>query len=397
MSEWRVALIYNLKYNVSVRPDAPPDALAEYDSVETVQALEDALLAGGHRVIPLEADETLVDTVRQAAPDICFNIAEGLRGDAREAQVPALLEMLGIPYTGSKVLAHAISLDKAATKRLWRDMGLPTPSFQVFRRGDEPLNGRLDFPLFVKPVHEGTGMGINGQSIVYDEAELRRQVRWVIETYRQPALVETYLSGREFTVGLIGNTLSPGEMRWNDPSAGPWSFGSGQGLYDEQGFHLFPALEIDASVGAGQGLYNAVSKAYNPGDEGAPLYLCPADIPATLDAEMKQLAVMAFEAIDALDLGRVDFRLGDDGRPYLLEINTLPGLNPTVSDLCIMARAEGMHYTDLINEIVYLAADRYAQESSQSMERPMSGRNERVYASSDTAWHNWVAAPVGGE
>jgi len=93
----------------------------------------------------------------------------------------------------------------------------------------------------------------------------------------------------------------------------------------------------------------------------------------------------------------VDFRLGDDGRPYLLEINTLPGLNPTVSDLCIMARAEGMHYTDLINEIVYLAADRYAQESSQSMERPMSGRNERVHAFSGTVWHNWAAAPVGGE
>jgi len=397
MTGWRVALIYNLKYNVPVGPDAPPDALAEYDSIETAQALEDALLAGGHQVIPLEADETLVDTVRQAAPDICFNIAEGRRGDAREAQVPALLEMLGIPYTGSKVLAHAISLDKAATKRLWRDMGLPTPAFQVFRRGDEPLNGRLDFPLFVKPVHEGTGMGINGQSIVYDEADLRQQVRWVIQTYRQPALVETYLPGREFTVGLIGNTLSPGEMRWNDPSAGLWPFGSGQSLYDERGFHLFPTLEIDAHVGAGQGLYNAVSKAYNPGEEGAPLYLCPADIPATLDAEMKQLAVMAFEAIDALDLGRVDFRLGADGRPYLLEVNTLPGLNPTVSDLCIMARAEGMHYTDLINEIVYLAADRYAQESRQSMERPMSGRNERVYASSGTARHNWVAAPVGGE
>jgi D-alanine-D-alanine ligase len=351
----RVGLIYNLKHHAPVESDAPPDALAEYDSIETVQALEDALLAGGYQVICLEANETLPDTVRQAAPDICFNIAEGLRGDARESQVPALLEMLGIPYTGSQVLAHALSLDKAMTKRIWRDADLPTAPFQVFRRGYEPLNCQLVFPLFVKPAREGSGMGINGHSVVHDEAELREQVRWVIQTYRQPALVEGYLPGREFTVGLIGNTLSPGERRWNGPSTS-----SGQRLYDERGLHLFPVLEIDAHVSAGQGLYNATAKSYVPGEDGAPLYLCPADIPAALVAEMKQLAVAAFEAIGALDLGRVDFRLGDDGRPYLLEINTLPGLNPTVSDLCIMARAEGFHYTDLINEILCLAVDRYA-------------------------------------
>jgi len=391
MNRWRVALIYNLKYNVSIGPDAPPDALAEYDSIETVQALEDALLAGGHQVIPLEADKTLLDTVRQAAPDICFNIAEGLRGDARESQVPALLEMLGIPFTGSKVLAHAISLDKAATKRIWRDVGLPTTPFQALWRGDESLDGQLNFPLFVKPVHEGTGMGINGHSVVYDEAELRQQVRWVIDTYRQPALVESYLPGREFTVGLIGNTPSPGEMRWNGPLAS-----LGHRLYDEHGFHLFPALEIDASVGAGQGLYSAAAKSYNPGEEGAPLYLCPAEVPVTLEAEMKQLAVAAFEALGALDLGRVDFRLGSDGRPYLLEINTLPGLNPTLSDLCIMARAEGMHYTHLVNEILYLAADRYAQES-RSLERLVSGGNGRVRTVPVPDLRAWAPIPAGGE
>jgi D-alanine-D-alanine ligase len=342
-------LIYNLKDSVAVGPDAPSDALAEFDSIETVQALEDALLAGEHQVICLEGDETLLDTVRQTSPDICFNIAEGLRGDARESQVPALLEMLGIPYTGSKVLAHAVSLDKAITKRICRDAGLPTAMFQLFRRGDEALDPQLSFPLFVKPSHEGTGMGINGHSVVHSMSRLRRQVRWVIQTYRQPALVESYLPGREFTVGLIGNTLLPGGERWN-------------ALYDERGFHVFPVLEIDAHTGAGEGLYNAVSKSYDPGEDGAPLYLCPADIPAVLETELKWLAVEAFEAIGALDLGRVDFRLGDDGRPYLLEINTLPGLNPVVSDLCIMAKADGMHYTDLINEILRLAVDRYARE-----------------------------------
>lgn len=383
MNSWRVALIYNLKYNVSVGPDAPPDALAEYDSVETVRALEDALLAGGHQVIPLEADETLLDTVRRAAPDICFNIAEGLQGEARESLAPALLEMLGIPYTGSKVLTHAISLDKAATKHIWRDVGLPTAPFQTFYRGDEMLDRQLDFPLFVKPVREGSGMGINGQSVVHDEAALRRQAGWVIQTYRQPALVESYLPGREFTVGLIGNTWLPGEQRRN-------------GLYDQRGFHLFPVLEIDAHVGAGRGLYNAAAKSYVPGEEGAPLYLCPADIPAALEAEMKQLAVTAFEAIGGLDVGRVDFRLGSDGRPYLIEINTLPGMNPIVSDLCIMAQAGGMHYTDLINEILHLAADRYAREG-RIVTQQVSGGNGRIHAFQDSTLPAWATIAVGGE
>jgi len=168
MTGLRVALLYNLKHNAPHEPGAPPDALAEYDSVETVEALEGALRACGHQVIPLEADKSLLDTIRQVNPDICFNIAEGHRGDARESQVPALLEMLGLPYTGSKILAHALSLDKAMAKRVWRDCGLPTAPFQVFHHGDEPLDKQLTFPLFVKPVREGTGMGINDRSIVHD-------------------------------------------------------------------------------------------------------------------------------------------------------------------------------------------------------------------------------------
>jgi D-alanine-D-alanine ligase len=349
MNGWRVGLIFNMKKSVQAGPDAPPDALAEYDSEETVHALEAALTAGGHQVVLLEADESLPDNIRRVAPDICFNIAEGLRGDSRESHVPALLEMLGIPYTGAKVLGHAISLDKAITKRMWRDAGLPTAPFQTFLHGDEPIDPRMRFPLFVKPLREGTGMGINAHSVVRNEALLRQQVRWVIDSYHQPALVEGYLPGREFTVGLIGNTLLPGERRWN-------------GLYNERGFHLFPILEIDANKGIGQGLYNVDAKSYLPGEEEAPLYFCPADIPASLERELRGLTIAAFEAIGALDLSRVDFRLGSDGRPYLMEINTLPGLKPGFSDLCIMAETEGIEYSRLINEILILAANRYAQE-----------------------------------
>jgi len=349
MRSLRIAILYNLKHHMSAAPEAPVDALAEYDSEETVNAIQTALASRGHQVVGMEADENLMDALRHERPDICFNIAEGLRGDARESHVPALLEVLGIPYTGSRVLAHAISLDKAIAKRVWRDVGLPTAPFQVFRSGDEPLEGQLAFPLFVKPVREGSGMGIDGRSVVQDEAGLRQRVKWVAQMYRQPVLVEQHLSGREFTVGLIGNAWGFQERRR-------------QGLYNERGYHLFPILEIDAKVGVGEGCYNTAAKSLWPGEEGAPVYTCPADMPTALGYRLKALAVEAFESIDALDVGRVDFRLGPDGEPYILEINTLPGVKPGLSDLCLMADADGMPYEDLINEILSLSLNRYAQE-----------------------------------
>jgi len=340
---WRVALLYNLKDNTSATAGAPSDALAEYDSLDTVQALERALLDGGHQVVSLEADETLVDTIREVGVEICFNIAEGRRGEARESQVPALLEMLGIPYTGSKILANALSLDKAAAKRVWRDCGLPTAPFQVFRHGGEPLDRGLDFPLFVKPVREGSGMGISGQSVVRDETALREQVASVVRAYGQPALVETFLPGRELTVGLLGNTIMP----WEQPPS----------LYDERGYHVFPVLEIDVTpLRAADGLYGSYAKTEKPLELG---YLCPAPLDDWLTEDVQRLAVDAFEAIGALDVARVDFRLGSDGRPYLMEINTLPGLNPAYSDIVIAARAEGMTHSVLVNEILNLAVDRY--------------------------------------
>jgi len=344
----RIALIANTKASVKTRltPDAPPDALAEYDATETVEGILGVLRSAGHQAFLLEADETLLDALREQRPDFCFNIAEGLRGDAREAQVPALLEFLGIPYTGSKVLTNAISLDKAATKLIWQGYGLPTAPFQVFTRADEPLKAGLTFPLFVKPVREGSGMGITERSIVHDEAALRAQVAWVLETYRQPALVETYLPGREFTVGLLGNRLRPGAQRR-------------PGFYDERGYHVFPVEEIDVSRGELKGVYNTFAKSYAPDDPGAPGLICPADIPDALAHEMQELTIAAFEALGALDVSRVDFRLDAAGRPMLVEINTLPGLRPGFSDLWIVADAEGVSYETLVLEILHLALERY--------------------------------------
>jgi len=346
MSGLRVAVVSNRKYQVRVEADAPPDALAEYDSEVTVEGIQAALRTAGHEAFFLEADEAFLDVVRAARPDICFNIAEGLRGDSRESHIPAILEMLGIPYTGARVLANALALDKAAAKMVWRESGLPTAPFQLFHHAGAPLASDMAFPLFVKPVHEGSGMGINANSIVHDEAELRAQVAWVISTYRQPALVETFLPGREFTVGLLGNTLLPGQAPRSD-------------FYNARGFHLFPVLELDTQRGAVKGIYNAEAKSYALDDDNAPGYLCPADIPDTLRETLFDMTMLAFEALGGLDLGRVDFRLGADGQPYIVEINLLPGLNPLVSDMIIVSRAGGVPYELLINEVLNLARERY--------------------------------------
>jgi D-alanine-D-alanine ligase len=343
---WRIALVANLKDEVDLGPDAPPDAGAEFDKAATIESLARALEADGHWVHVCSGDNTLPEILLSLRPNICFNIAEGMGGDGREAHVPALCEMLGIPYTASRVVANALSLDKTRTKHIWRDVGLPTAAFQEFSSAQAPLDPRLAFPLFVKPAREGTGMGVDAAAVVRDEAELRRRVEWITTAYHQPALVETLLSGREFTVGFIGNRSDPSRRRR------PW-------LYDENGYHIFPVMEIDSNISSTPGVYGHDAKSYDIGVTGAPDYVCPARIPERMRARLVDLAMQGAEAIGAADVSRVDLRLGADGRPYLMEINTLPGLNPLISDLCIMAAAEGMVYDDLITEILYLAAERF--------------------------------------
>lgn len=359
---WRIALIANLKDEVDFDEDEdPPDAGAEFDARITVESIAAALEEDGHWVHICSGDQTLVETLPTLRPHICFNIAEGISGDSREAQTPALCELLGIPYTASRVLTHAISLDKTQTKRIWRSVGLPTADFQEFITGDEALDPALTFPLLVKPAREGTGMGIDGQAVVNNESELRQRVQWVIEAYRQPALAEMFLPGREFTVGFIGNPETEAVRRR------PW-------IYDENGYHFFPVLELGLAPSNEPTVYGHHAKSLDFDEAGAPQYLCPAAIEEDLRLELVDITRRAAEALGACDVARADFRIGADGRPYLLEINTLPGLNPLISDLCIMAAAEGMTYQDLITEILYLAAGRYAMpfESQERLPAPVS-------------------------
>jgi D-alanine-D-alanine ligase len=344
---WRVAVLANIKeHDKPLPPDVPPDAGADFDYIETINHIRAAIETDKHKTLFIQADANLPYALKEAKPDICFNIAEGLGGDAREAQVPALLEMLKIPYTGSRVLTNAISLDKTLTKRIWRDRRLPVAPFQEFTFGDEALRPEMKFPLFVKPAREGTGMGVDAKAIVNSEAELRERAEYVIRMYHQPALVEVFLPGREFTVGVLGRydtALYSRHPEW----------------YDKDGFLRLPILELDSSRSVTPGVYGIEAKAQSVGTEGAPDYLCPAPLDSEMVKKLQHLAHRAHVLLGALDVSRTDIRLDAEGNPRLLEINTLPGLTPGYSDLCIQANAHGISYQDLILEILYLGASRF--------------------------------------
>ena len=350
MKKINVALLANLKVNAPKFDGMAEDQWDDLDSEATVMALMDAIKAGGYECDFLEGNISLVETLRKYKPDICFNICEGHFGDAREAQVPALLEMLRIPYTGSKVLTLALALDKPMTKRILHYHELPTPEFQVFERVDEPLNDDMSFPLFVKPSREGTGMGVSAQSIVTNEAELRDQVGKTLDRYDEPALVERYIEGREVTVGLVGNLIGPVAKRLPDDE---------DALRMEAGLRFLPPLEVDlkpfetTDVVYSNRLKVALADKLN--------YLCPAPLETDAVDELKWLAAAVFRVTGALDVSRVDFRLdlNNDWRPYILEINPLPGLAPVISDLVIEAAADGIDHTGLVNMILESALRRY--------------------------------------
>lgn len=344
---WKVAVLANVKGDdIALPGDVPPDALADYDHIETIQAIQAAIETDGHSTLFIPADANLPYALKEYQPDICFNISEGLGGDAREAQTPALLEMLKIPYTSSRVLANAIALDKTLTKRLWRDRRLPVAPFQEFITGEETLRPELHFPLFVKPSREGTGMGMDDNSIVHNEQELRERVRWVIRLYRQPALVEHYLPGREFTVAVMGRADAKSYSRHPE-----W--------YDADGFHRFPILEVNHSHSITPGVYGKAAKSIDLGETGAPEVICPAPIDPELARKLQHYARRAHQVLGALDISRVDIRLDEKDQPCLIEINPLPGLTPDFSDLCVICNADGISHTELILEILYLGASRW--------------------------------------
>jgi D-alanine-D-alanine ligase len=349
-NKFRVALLANLKTNAPHIEGMVEDQWADLDSEKTVNALIGAIRAGEHECEFLEGDVTLLDTVRKYRPDICFNICEGHYGDAREAQIPGLLEMLQIPYTGSKVLALALTLDKPMTKRILHYHDLPTPPFQVFERPNEPVNNDMQFPMFVKPSREGTGMGVSSKSIVNNEVELRERVAYTIGKYKQPALVERFIEGREVTVGLVGNLVGPVAHRLPEDE---------NALRIQAGLHFLPPMEVNLKPFVDSDIVYSNRLKVALADQLE--YLCPAPIDNSLIEELNWYAAAVFRVTGALDVSRVDFRLDvhDHWKPYILEINPLPGLSPGISDLVIEGAAEGMGHTELVNMILNTSLKRY--------------------------------------
>jgi D-alanine-D-alanine ligase len=333
----RVGLTYNLKKPVESDTGQPEDFYIEFDDEDTVDAIAEALRKGGCAVTKIEANEEAYGGLLSLKPDITFNIAEGLRGESRESQIPAMLEMLGIPYTGSGPLTLAIALDKALTHQVLSVNGVPSPNFQVFSTPDQKRQRKLEFPLIVKPLAEGSSKGIRSSSLVKDEPSLKEQLSWVINTYKQPAIVEEFLPGREFTVGLIGN---------ENPV-------------------VLPIVEILLSKlpNGASPIYSYEAKwIWDVPEKPLDIFCCPADVSAELEKEIRKTAIRTFKVLNCRDLCRMDMRLDKVGKPRILEVNPLPGLIPDPdahSCLPEAARAAGFTYEQLICTVLWQALKRY--------------------------------------
>ena len=322
----RVALVYDLRDDYRAL-GLSEDEVAEFDSMETIDALAGALEALGCEAIRVGRGQALAARlVAGERYDIVFSIAEGVSGRSREAQVPALCELFDQPYLFSDPLTLAAALDKAVAKRLVRDAGVPTPSFAVVEGSANELVDWTDFPAFVKPLAEGTGKGCEAASLVHSEAALQAAVAGVIARYRQPALVEQYLPGREFTVGIVGN----GEEA-----------------------RVLGVCEILLKPNAEANVYSLHNKELC---EELVTYAPAADGEARLAGAR---ALAAYRALQCRDTARIDFRSDAKGDPYFLEANPLAGLNPWHSDLPILAAQNGVAFTTLIGIILDAGLARY--------------------------------------
>jgi D-alanine-D-alanine ligase len=325
----KVGITYNLKKDFLLSEDQPVDTLEEFDAEETIDALQRVLEEEGHRVVRLGGDRGLIDRLKKTPIDIVFNIAEGHQGRNREAHIPALLEFLGIPYTGSDPLTLSLTLDKSAAKRILVSEGIPTPRFKKVERLEDLEGLALSFPLFVKLCYEGSSKGVRLDSKVRDRSSLREKTRWLLETYRSPVLIEEFVQGPEFTVGVLGNES-------------PTVLGVMQ-------------IEIKG-VPSSEAVYSLEIKREW---EEKVQYLCPPPVAPGLLARIEEIALQSYRILECRDVSRVDLRVGQDGEPYFLEVNPLPGLSPTYGDLPIIAGRMGWSYEQLVKTIFHHALRRY--------------------------------------
>ncbi len=316
--------------------EPPPDWFAECDSEETIAAIKEAL-AERWEVIPIESDDEAYNQLRSSKPDLVFNIAEGIAGPNREAYIPTICEMLGLPYTGSDPLTLSLCLDKSRAKEVLSYYRIPNPKFWILNGIKENWNS-VELPSIVKPLYEGSSKGIRDNSVVRTYDELEARVREVVRLYQQPALVERFLKGREFTVGVLGNLPR---------------------------LEILPIVEIDHSYlppGANP-IYSYEAKwVWDQPTNPLPLFSCPARLSRALKDKIEAVVTRTWKALRLRDWSRLDLRLDETGEPNILEVNPLPGILPKPEDNSCLpkaARTAGYTYAGLIQRMVEVACERY--------------------------------------
>ena len=320
-------MTYNVKTEFQLKPGDPPDLIAEFDHEETVGHIEKALLEAGHQVVRIGNARQLLERAKGLDLDIVFNIAEGYGGRNRESQVPILLEMLGIPFVGADGLTLGLTLDKVLTKKMLIAERIPTPRYVEVSDPAKLWEVDLTYPLIAKLRYEGSSKGLSEKSLVTTPEELRRQVEWLLDTYKGAAVfIEEFIEGTEFTVAVTGNET----------------------------LEAYPACQIvlDGQTDLGRKFFTF---AYlRSGSD----YLCPAPIPDALARQIQELALRTYRAVECRDFGRVDFRVTRQGKPSVLEINPLPSLS-TEDVFNFIAKARGVTHYRMINRILDAALARY--------------------------------------
>jgi len=323
-----VGLTYDLKTDYEFKEGDPPDANAEFDHPLTIGVIVRAIQNCGFKVKKIGNAANLSEKINNLDVDIVFNISEGLSGRNRESQVPILLEMADVPFVGSDGLTLALTLDKVMAKKVFIAENIPTPKFFEIKSTDTLINSdHLKFPQIVKPRFEGSSKGLSDDSRVENIDGLKKQADYIITTYKQPALIEEFISGQEFTVAIIGNynpEVMPlvqikidGRLKLNDK------------------FYTFARITSDRLE-----------------------YICPARISHDLNKKISDIALKVYNAVECRDFGRVDFRVDKDGRPYVLEINPLPSLS-TEDVFSVVAKEIGITYDEIIGKILNTALKRY--------------------------------------
>jgi D-alanine--D-alanine ligase len=325
----RIALVLNTRH-------AETEFEVEYDPPHTIELIKHGIEETGNEYVFVEADENFAENIKKAKPDLVFNRAEGLRGDSRESHVPAILEMLDIPYVGSNVLTTAICLNKAWTKKALLYHGISTPKFYVCGNLQEAERINKGFPYIVKPNEEGSSIGITEENLVQDKTQLHTRLKQMLDEYHQPILVEQFIKGREFSTGLLGQV-------GGDPE-------------------VLSILEIDFSKFPEVGdVFGQRAKTVL---DSLDHYVCPAKIPEELKSRLEQLSRDIWCALDAKDFARIDFRMNSEGELFFLEINPLPGMDfdTNENDLSFypyMAMKSGYSYDMLVHRLLESACSRY--------------------------------------